>query len=168
MNSKGYPAELGKIVKDLWALRLPLIHEKLASHLRPDDDDDDDDDGDSANHIRLYDSQTDEDDRSSDRANKKDRVTERAAPSLVDSLGLCYIGMIVLRQPTSLGDLYRLVVLYLEGYTSDKIRWACNEELPFFRPLRLIPIEIRQKLPVKYTNALETIVSTNDRSLVTY
>ena len=60
--------------------------------------------------IKRYSSQTESDDDDDDPSGvngTKDRSTERNSPLLVDSLGLCYMGMMILRQPISLGDLFR-------------------------------------------------------------
>lgn len=65
----------------------------------------------------------------------------KAMPSLMDSLALCYLGMILLRLPVSVGDLYR---------------WAIREDVPFIRAIRFVPAIIREKLPAEYSLMLDT------------
>lgn len=41
------------------------------------------------------------------RRSRKSIVSEDKLPRLVEMLGLCYLGMLLLRLPTSLGELYK-------------------------------------------------------------
>ena len=111
IKQKGFPAELEAIVKDLWSLRLPLIQEKFFESqpgLSADEGDER-----SGGEAKLYSSQLETDDTAAETEDEDHdvpggkRKSERTTPSLVDSLALCYMGLMVLRVPVSLGEMYR-------------------------------------------------------------
>ena len=123
------------MVKDLWALRLPLILENLKTSLdKPSDAESGTDQS-----PKLYSSQNDTTDIDSEDEQKLS--WERKAPSVLDSVGICYIAMTLLRIPSSLGDYYR---------------WASIDQSLHLQPLKLIPVEMRRQLPIKYLSLLET------------
>lgn len=97
INSIGLPAELEVVVKDLWSLRLQLLRQKIDT---------------GSNEPILYSSQetsTPESGGQGNRKGKKRLPRSKAIPNLIDSLGTCYLGMILLRLPISLGHLHRFV-----------------------------------------------------------
>ncbi len=82
------------MVKDLWALRLQLLKEKISE----------------PESSAVYSSQpeTGTDVESiGDGKTREWKVRVKAIPSLIQSLGLCYFGAIILRLPVSLGDFHR-------------------------------------------------------------
>lgn len=127
IHTVGIPADLENVVKDLWALRLQLLKDKTDATFHED---------------VVFSSQAamvegeQEDDRE-----KHKKMLNHTMPSLVDSLGLCYIAMTMLRLPVSVGDLHR---------------WAVREDVPFIRAIRLVPPTIKQKLPSEYLRPLDT------------
>lgn len=90
------------MVRDLWALRLQII--KHQDKEAPEETD--------TESQQLFSSQAEvsETDDGSARERKK---KEKNLPTLIDTLGLCYLGIIVLRIPVSLGDIHR--------YTSEHL-----------------------------------------------
>ncbi|MCJ1291012.1 hypothetical protein MMC34_002554 [Xylographa carneopallida] len=87
----------------------------------------------------MYSSQTEASETEDEPAEKVGK-REKEMPTLIDILGLCYMGMILLRLPASLGELHR---------------WAFAEEIPYVLPLRYIPRDMKSRLPVRYLNALD-------------
>ena len=72
------------------------------------------------------------------------RRKEGIHPTLTDSLSLCYMGIMLLKIPISLGDMFG---------------WAIREEIPFLQPTRLFPTEMYSRLNTSWLNALENRVS---------
>jgi len=54
----------------------------------------------------------------SSRRSKRSNVSEEKLPRLVETLGLCYLGILLLRLPTSLGEVYQ---------------WATRDEMIYTR-----------------------------------
>ena len=129
INVMGFPDELEHAVKNLWALRLQL----LKSHVEA-----------TPNEGNLFSSQP-QTGRNSSKTDKTSQKTtwrlDKAMPSLVDSLGICYMGMMLLRLPIGIGEFHR---------------WATQGDIPFIRAIRLVPDIIKGKLPAEYFNALDT------------
>ena len=91
----GLPVELGTIVKDLWALRLQLLKDRTLA----------DSDGDT---VFSSQAQTEEDElESGSKYGRAWKARAKAIPTLLETLGLCYLGTVLLRLPVSLGDMYR-------------------------------------------------------------
>ena len=97
IHDKGFPPELEYVVHDLWSLRLRLLNDKI------------DDESASDGETRLYSSQTETTETQFESTVEGGRKKERVVPLLVDTLSLCYLAMILLRAPISLGDLQRLL-----------------------------------------------------------
>lgn len=89
----GLPAELEIVVKDLWALRLQLLKDKTLA----------DSDGDT-----VFSSQP----QTEDKVGRERKVGAKAMPTLVETLGLCYLGTVLLRLPVSLGDMHKYKAQY--------------------------------------------------------
>jgi RNA polymerase I-specific transcription initiation factor RRN7 len=99
IRGKGFLPELEGVVRDLWALRLQIIKHQDKEALDETD----------TESQQLFSSQADiseTDDESAREPKKK----ENSLPTLIDTLGLCYLGIVVLRIPVSLGDLYKYVL----------------------------------------------------------
>lgn len=113
IHTIGLPPELESVIKDLWALRLQLLKGRLS---------DPDQDGEllftsqpEAKKSRevvkrklgsTNDEAEDEKEKDNPRGeNVKVRGTDM--PTLIESLGTCYLAFILLRLPISLGDLQR-------------------------------------------------------------
>ncbi len=85
------------MVKDLWALRLQLLKDKIDA--TPDED-------------LVFSSQPQsevETEGEHERVGRKWKTRGKDTPSLIETLGLCYLGMILLRLPISIGEMHRYV-----------------------------------------------------------
>ena len=83
------------MVKDLWALRLQLVNSKI-------------DEESEAN--TLFSSQTESETETESKDHDegpKWMVSGKVMPMLIETLGLCYYGMVLLRLPVGLGELHR-------------------------------------------------------------
>ena len=162
VKDKGAPGELEAIVKDLWSLRLPLIQQKFVES-QPDVTDTEGDES-SGGERKLYGSQPQDGETAGGTDDEDDmpggqRKTEKSYPSLVDSLALCYMGMMLLRLPVSLGEMYEYVSYSgVSSFIADESSWAKSEELPLVRPLRLIPPEMHWRLSPRWQVILENSV----------
>lgn len=103
INSKGFTPELEVIVRDLWKLRTCDFQseEERGGH---------------SSH--MFSSQSEGEDTESDwtdsrsmssRRSKRSVIEKKRLPKLIETLGLCYLGMLLLRLPVSLGDIYQWV-----------------------------------------------------------
>ena len=127
IHTIGLPEELEIVIKDLWALRLQLLKVKVDA--TPDQE-------------TIFSSQLPvSNNEAEDDFRAQKHVLDKAMPSLIDSLGLCYLGMVLLRLPVTMGDLHH---------------WAVREDIPFVRAIRIVPAIIREKLPSEYLLMLDT------------
>ena len=85
------------MAKDLWALRLQLVDGKQVEL------------SETETESRMYSSQT-EASETEDESTEKLGRREKDMPTVIDILGLCYIGMMLLRLPLSLGELHRYLL----------------------------------------------------------
>lgn len=86
------------MVRDLCALRVQVI--KHQDKEIPEDTD-------TESH-QLFSSQTEVSDTDDESAREMKQI-EKNLPTLIDTLGLCYLGMVLLRIPVSLGDIHKFV-----------------------------------------------------------
>ena len=118
IHTIGLPAELETVVKDLWSLRLQLLKSKT-------DATSDEDTLFSSQPQSKVDATSDEDmfgsqpqsqtetDDEHEGTGRKWKVRGKEMPRLIETLGLCYLGMILLRLPVSIGEMHRYVARYL-------------------------------------------------------
>lgn len=119
---KGLPAELETVVRDLWAVRLRVV-----KGLGEEGSDGASSVGWDSGAI----SSASEDGVGSDGTwgtlemgkRRKKAARHNGLPKLIDSLGLCYLGIMLLRLPISLGQLQR---------------WAQREEIIYIRAVRCL------------------------------
>jgi RNA polymerase I-specific transcription initiation factor RRN7 len=117
VNTKGFPKELETVVRDLWGLRLGILQRVGGERS-----------GYGSGTGTMMFSSTSEGENTdtggtggkslSSRRSRKSVVSEERLPRLVETLGLCYLGTLLLRLPTSLGEFYR---------------WATREEMIYTR-----------------------------------
>lgn len=94
IHTVGLPAELESVIKDLWALRLQLLKDRV--------------DPESEGNMVFSSQRESEKEAESKNDGKREwKVRGKEMPVLNETLGLCYLGMILLRLPVSLGDVYR-------------------------------------------------------------
>ncbi|KAK2027682.1 hypothetical protein LX32DRAFT_640750 [Colletotrichum zoysiae] len=132
---KGHAAELETVVRDLWDLRTcgapTVVHEDSASEGEP----------------SLFSSQLDltldeHTPARTKRAQSWDAVdgNEWPVPRVMDTLGLCILGCVLLRIPTRIGDV---------------ARWARTGSIPYREAYWKLPQEMRDRLPTWYTTPLK-------------
>ncbi len=118
------------IIRDLWTFRLQKFAHKVK------------DDFDSETQSQMFSSQEDTaTDTDHDGLKKTRRGKSLAsAPRLIDTLSLCYLGLLLLRLPVSVGDIHR---------------WVNSEDLIYYGAIREISASMRERLPSEYHEALE-------------
>ncbi|PSS25675.1 hypothetical protein M430DRAFT_48107 [Amorphotheca resinae ATCC 22711] len=133
VNVKGFPKDLETVVRDLWGLRLRLLHGEK-------------EDGGYRSGTTGFSSTSEGENTESDgisltsrRSRRSDRAKDRL-PKLIETLALCYLGILLLRLPTSLGEVYK---------------WAAEEEIIFTRAIKEVPTEMLARLPAHYHAALQ-------------
>ncbi|TVY21399.1 RNA polymerase I-specific transcription initiation factor rrn7 [Lachnellula arida] len=129
---KGFPPELEIVVRDLWTSRIQDLHKPeerggYGSTMFSSQSEGENTDTDGARSM-------------SSRRSKGSVVGKEKLPKLIETLGLCYLGMLLLRLPVSLGELYK---------------WAAKEEITYTRAIKEIPKDMRTRLPPYYYAALE-------------
>ncbi|KAF4773467.1 forms a complex with the other RRN protein RRN6 and RRN11 [Colletotrichum scovillei] len=134
--AKEHKPELETIVRDLWDLRISgaatAVQDDSASEGEP----------------SLFSSQLDlaQDEEHQSRNRRAQRWTgengsEWPAPRMIDTLGLCFLGCMLLRIPTRIGDL---------------CKWARGGSIPYKEAYRQLPQEMRDRLPTWYTTPLKS------------
>ncbi|OJD20665.1 ubiquitin-60S ribosomal protein L40 [Blastomyces percursus] len=167
VHGKGMPVELEALVKDLWTIRLPQLYSRSGDGLAYASDHDADQPqvfssqrgggssaasaasaatGASASDVDA-DADADADDDTAATAEKEEEANAyhrrrlMESPKLIDSLALCYLGLMLLRVPLGVG--------VLES-------WILNDEIPLIRAIRFIPQDMKDRLPAAYHYALDT------------
>jgi RNA polymerase I-specific transcription initiation factor RRN7 len=108
VKEKGFPEELETIVRDLWGLRIRLLFGKR-----------DEEGGYGSGRGTLgFSSQSEGENSDTDGATSRSSrwskksggiAKEGKLPRLLETLALCYLGILLLRLPTSLGEIYKWV-----------------------------------------------------------
>lgn len=117
VNVKGFSKELETVVRDLWGLRLGIIQrvgEERGGYG-------------SGTGTMVFSSTNEGENTDSDgtggksltsRRSRKRVAAEERLPKLIETLGLCYLGTLLLRLPTSLGEFFK---------------WASHEDMVYTR-----------------------------------
>ncbi len=117
------------MVKDLWALRIQILSDKLR---------DDSGDGTEGSSSRMYSSQSESENRTASQFSEQRERTIKAKSgtlTLVDSLTLCYLGVLLLRIPVTLADFHG---------------WISSGDLLFYNAANMVPVGMRARLPTSY------------------
>ncbi|KAH7314046.1 RNA polymerase I-specific transcription initiation factor-like protein rrn7 [Rhexocercosporidium sp. MPI-PUGE-AT-0058] len=135
----GLPNELRVVVRDLWELRLRVLHfsrDDRSTHG-------------SGTGTMIFSSASEGDNTDTDgtthrsvasRRSRKSIMKEEKLPRLIETLALCYLGTLLLKVPVSVGDFYR---------------WAVQDRIMYNRAIKEIPKEMRSKIPAHFHAALE-------------
>ena len=119
VNAKGFPPELETIVRDLWGLRAKISYgekdeeEGFASRTETQGFSSTEE-GETTDGATSY---------SSRWSRKTDGKGRDRLPKLSETLALCYLGTLLLRLPTSLGEIYR---------------WAARDEIIYTRAVSFL------------------------------
>ena len=113
--SKGLPSQLEPLVKDLWTLWLPLVHENLRSGLKAHPT------GPKTIKQEVLDQQSSQEiqstglDGESENEKRQRLRGHKAPPTVSDALSLCYMAAMLLRIPLSVGEFHRCAHLALSS-----------------------------------------------------
>ncbi|PYH64700.1 TFIIB-type zinc finger domain-containing protein [Aspergillus vadensis CBS 113365] len=127
VHHRGFPSELESVVRDLWALRLETYAEKINDPSEQDEE------------PEFFSSQVTSGLDGSD--DTRFRGRQATWPRLIDSIALCYLGALLMRLPVGVGDFYGMVM---------------RGDVPFIRIVKIIPRDMRDKLPQEFISILET------------
>ncbi|WQF80093.1 Putative RNA polymerase I transcription initiation factor TAF1B/Rrn7 [Colletotrichum destructivum] len=136
VTEKGHKPELETVVRDLWDLRIcgaaTVTHDDSASEGEP-----------SLFSSQLDLAQDEQPHMPTKRAQSWAAESDNGwpAPRVMDTLGLCFLGCVLLRIPTRIGDL---------------ARWARVGSIPYKQAYRRLPREMRDRLPPWYTAPLKS------------
>ncbi|KAE8134117.1 hypothetical protein BDV38DRAFT_166945 [Aspergillus pseudotamarii] len=128
VQSRGFPAQLEHVVRDLWALRLETFSNKIQDPSEGDE-------------IEFFSSQLTAEQQEEEPDIVKFGGKHLQWPRLVDSVSLCYLGAFLMRLPVGIGDFHRMIMY---------------GDIPYIRITRSIPREMRDKLPQEYLSIIET------------
>lgn len=138
VKDRGLPIELEAVTRDLWALRIAQLGDRIASH--------DEDSSESQSQQQVFSTLESEDDATDNEkghlrdAKEKRNLRLSAAPNLNDCLVLCYLGIMTLRLPFTPGDIHA---------------WATDGHLAYRRAIKLLPLTMRDRLPPAYHAVLD-------------
>ncbi|OAX83010.1 hypothetical protein ACJ72_02641 [Emergomyces africanus] len=146
VHSKGMPGELEALAKDLWSLRLPQLYSRSGDgSVYASDHDTDQPQVFSSSAAAIPGASDADADEDGDAATEEENVYHRRrlmeSPKLIDSMALCYLGLMLLRVPIGIGVL------------ED---WILKDEIPLIRAIRYIPQDMKDRMPGEYHYALDT------------
>jgi RNA polymerase I-specific transcription initiation factor RRN7 len=121
VNDKGFPKELETVVRDLWGLRLSLVHGGKGPAGAGGDQ------FSSMGFSSTSEGETSDSDGKSvvSSRSRRSEVERDRLPRLIETLALCYLGTLLMRLPTSIGEIYS---------------WAAKEEMVFARAVSFISL----------------------------
>ncbi|RFN44382.1 polymerase i core factor subunit [Fusarium flagelliforme] len=142
VKSKGHREELETVVRDLWDLRTRggglAVNEETQQETGQDEG------------LAMFSSQPTMEEKSQDKTPKTQQTRAQSwnpeetsqwpMPNLNDTLALCYLGCLLLRIPTTIGEL---------------CLWANTGRIPYKRSYYDLPQEMQDRLPSAYTRALK-------------
>ncbi|KAF4490254.1 hypothetical protein FAGAP_10973 [Fusarium agapanthi] len=138
VQSKGHREELETVVRDLWDLRIRGSGALLAEEETQQTGD----------GLAIFSSQptgTEKDDTPKTqgiraRSWNSEDIPDWPVPRMIETLALCYLGCLLLRIPTTIGEL---------------CAWANSRRMPYKRSYYDLPEEMQDRLPSAYTRALK-------------
>ena len=132
VNVVNLPADLETLVKDLWVLRLHKLQSRVTTV---------DSGTDTEGKSQLFSSQSEGESShtTASRRIRKGHVTD-GAPNLLEAVALCYVGLLLMREPVTVAALHG---------------WASDGSLLYFRAAKEVPLAMRDRLPATYQDLLE-------------
>jgi RNA polymerase I-specific transcription initiation factor RRN7 len=137
-KDRGLPIELEAVTRDLWSLRIAQLGDRIASQ--------DEESSESHSQQQVFSTMDSEDDATdNEKGHLRDTKGKRsmrlsAAPNLNDCLVLCYLGILTLRLPFTPGDVYA---------------WVTDGKLAYRRAIKLLPLDMRDRLSPGYHAVLD-------------
>ncbi|KAK5121594.1 hypothetical protein LTR85_004766 [Meristemomyces frigidus] len=127
------PEELESLVRDLWALRLQKLQSRISY----------DSETETEGHSQLFSSQS-EGETSASEASRRSRIRSRTrtdgSPTVLEMLCLCYTGLLLLREPVTVAEMYA---------------WVSAGGLLYYQAAKEVPLSMRERLPPTYQDLLE-------------
>ncbi|KAK3070855.1 hypothetical protein LTR53_009717 [Teratosphaeriaceae sp. CCFEE 6253] len=134
IGTKKLPEELETLVRDLWALKLQSLRPRF-SH---------DSDTETDTQSYYFSSQSEGEASASEASarsrRRRSRVKVDGTPNLMDTLALCYMGMLLLREPVTVADIHR---------------WASEGDLLYYCASKEVPLGMRERLSPTLQELLE-------------
>ena len=128
---RGLPVELETVVHDLWSLRIVQLEKKIGNTQSYE----------SQSQYQVY-SSNDSDTEAEVESLDPDSYEKmfKPTPNLIDCLALCYLAVVTLRLPTTLGDF---------------LRWIIDAQMPYKRAIKHLPVTMRDRLAPTYHSLLD-------------
>lgn len=117
------------LVKDLWSLRLQNLTKNTSDSAADD------------TASEVFSSQTEQSTTVNEEETRYHAKKISESPKLIDTVALCYLAVLLMRIPLSIGMLET---------------WILKDEIPLFRAMRHVPQIMRDRLPPTYHGALDT------------
>jgi len=127
------PDELETLVRDLWALRLQKLQTRVSYESETDTE----------GQSQLFSSQSEAettDTEATRRSRRRKDGRTSGTPSILEIVALDYVGVLLLREPVTVADIYS---------------WVNNGELLYYRAAKEVPLGMRERLPGTYQHLLE-------------
>ncbi|KAL5117806.1 hypothetical protein ACEQ8H_004280 [Pleosporales sp. CAS-2024a] len=148
VQEKCFPRELELVVLDLWALRIVQLGDRIASSGQETEPQP----SQVFNTLESEDEQTNDNEGGANSAPKARDKQLQSTPNLYDCLALCYLGIFTMRLPITPGDMYA---------------WVIDGKLAFRRAIKLLPLNMRDRLPSTYHAVLDPQTMLNFRVFYT-
>ncbi|KAK5700898.1 hypothetical protein LTR97_005416 [Elasticomyces elasticus] len=132
IETKKLPEELETLVRDLWALRLQRLRNRVSYDSETETD----------TQSHHFSSQSDGETSASEAKHDRQRPRTKidGTPNLMDTIALSYMGALLLRKPLTIADLHH---------------WINEGDLPFYHGSKNVPLSMRERLPAEYQELLE-------------
>ncbi|KAK4926367.1 hypothetical protein LTR66_016349, partial [Elasticomyces elasticus] len=131
VHEKDLPAELETIVHDLWSLRLQGLQSRVPPNL--------DADAEKSRMVFSSQSEGDIDTENESRGAPEHNNKVSGTPRLLDAIALCYVGILLLRLPVTVGDLHA---------------WVNTGQLLYYAAHKALPSSMKERLAGTYHNEL--------------
>ncbi|RFU78395.1 eukaryotic translation initiation factor 5a [Trichoderma arundinaceum] len=135
INEKGHREELETVVRDLWDLRIRGSNSGLSDDVQGEED------------LEIFSSEPPQESalkhwhpQSRKQSWDPELGLRWPLPRVPDTLAICYLGCILLRIPTHLGEI---------------IRWANGGNLPYKKCYHSLPQEMRDRMPAAYIKVMK-------------
>ncbi|KAK4955931.1 hypothetical protein LTR10_006870 [Elasticomyces elasticus] len=132
IETKKLPEELETLVRDLWALRLQRLRNRVSYDSETETD----------TQSHHFSSQSDGETSASEAKHDRQRPRTKidGTPNLMDTIALSYMGALLLRKPLTIAELHQ---------------WINEGDLPFYHGSKNVPLSMRERLPAEYQELLE-------------
>jgi RNA polymerase I-specific transcription initiation factor RRN7 len=148
VQEKGLPSELETVVFDLWALRIAHLGDRISGGTQENESQQ----SQVFNTLESEDEQTTDNERGTISTLKGRDKHLHGTPNIYDCLALCYIGISTLRLPLTPGDIRA---------------WVTDGKMAYRRAIKLLPLNMKDRLPSTYHAVLDPQTMLNYRVFYT-